>query len=156
MNHDQFQLLGHLADRLQRLTETSLQMRLGIGYSQYKILTALQSATNLQQRQIAEQLGQTEASVSRQIKAMVRHGLLNAAVNPLNRRERRISLTPLGAELLTRSLQVIEKEQSDALGALPLDDARSLGRHLTVIHERLCTPSAAGACNYFTVLDGKR
>ena len=58
-------LLQHTATILMRQSDQVLQERLGIGMSQLKLLMMLQNSPNVQQRKLAECLGQTEASISR-------------------------------------------------------------------------------------------
>lgn len=89
-------LLQHIAFSLARQNDAILQDELGIGFSQFKILMVLQWRPNVQQKQIAEQLGQTEASISRQIKLMYDDGLLQSTPRPENRREHVTTLTPRG------------------------------------------------------------
>ncbi|HSX23988.1 MAG TPA: MarR family winged helix-turn-helix transcriptional regulator, partial [Candidatus Saccharimonadales bacterium] len=64
-------LLQHLSGVLAKQSDQALQERLGIGFSQFKILRVLQHSPQTQQRQIAEWIGKTEASISRQIKLMI-------------------------------------------------------------------------------------
>ncbi|HXR49712.1 MAG TPA: MarR family winged helix-turn-helix transcriptional regulator, partial [Verrucomicrobiae bacterium] len=58
-------LIQHLAAVMGKQSDQLLQEQLGIGYSQYKILMVLEWNPRVQQRTIAESLGQTEASISR-------------------------------------------------------------------------------------------
>src|SRR5688572_31693887 len=80
-------LLQHTAAMLLRQSDQILQERLGIGMSQVRILTMLEHEPNVQQRKLADRLGQTEASISRQIKLMREKGFLTVAVNPKSKRE---------------------------------------------------------------------
>src|SRR5579863_5003598 len=89
-------LLQHVSFVLARQADQALQERLGIGFSQYKILMTLQFNPHVQQKQIAESLGQTEASISRQIKLLHDKGLLSTRINPSNRREHITTPTPKG------------------------------------------------------------
>ena len=78
--------LHQLVFILDRQSDEALRERLGIGYSQFKILMAAKHRSGLKQNDIASYLGQTEASVSRQIKLMKANGLLSVQVDPANRR----------------------------------------------------------------------
>src|ERR1700755_3521534 len=87
-------LLQHTATILMRQSDQVLQERLGIGMSQFRVLLMLQRNANSQQRKLAECLGQTEASISRQIKLLCEKSLLAVRVNPQSRREHIAVLTP--------------------------------------------------------------
>lgn len=88
--------LHNLSALLSRESDQILQERLGIGLSQYKILAAVEHNPSLQQRAIAVELGQTEASVSRQIKLLHKKDMITTRPNPANRREHLTALTPKG------------------------------------------------------------
>ena len=89
-------LLQHTASTLARQSDQVLQERLGVGFSQFKILMTLQWNPGVQQKHIAESLGQTEASISRQIKLMHEAGLLQSKVSERNKREHITTLTRKG------------------------------------------------------------
>jgi DNA-binding MarR family transcriptional regulator len=69
-------MLQHTASIMYRQSDQVLQERLGLGMSQYKILMILHEKPQIRQRVLADQLGQTEASISRQIKLLVERGML--------------------------------------------------------------------------------
>src|SRR6266545_1497160 len=91
-------LLEHTASIIHRQSDQVLQERLGIGLSQFKILMMLQWRPHTQ-RELADSLGQTEASISRQIKLLVEKGMLTVTVNPQNRREHRTTPTAKGIKV---------------------------------------------------------
>src|SRR5687768_2184713 len=102
-------LLQHLAFTMSRQNDQILQERLGLGFSQFKILMVLQRNPSTQQRDIAEALGQTEASISRQIKLMHDRGLLQTRISPENRRKHLTTLTPKGEQLTEEALRILNK-----------------------------------------------
>ena len=69
-------LLQHVSSLLAKQSDQVLQEQLGIGLAQFKILRTLQTEPRTPQREIAFNLGQTEASISRQVKLMIADGLL--------------------------------------------------------------------------------
>lgn len=91
--------LHHLSFMLDRQSDLFLQDRFGIGFSQFKILIALSHRPNVQQLEIAEFLGQTQSSVSRQIQVLVEGGLINSRRESNDRRQRVTQLTPKGEKL---------------------------------------------------------
>src|SRR6266567_1939006 len=102
-------LLVHVSMILAKQSEQVLQERLGIGFSQFKILRALQTNRHIKQRVIANNLGQTEASISRQVKLMVDDGLLRVTVSPHSRRERITVPTAKGERLTEAALDALAK-----------------------------------------------
>lgn len=93
------QQLHNFSALLARESDQILQERLGIGLSQYKILAAVEHNPRAQQRQFAIELGQTEASVSRQVKLLLKNGLITSKRNPNNRREHLTELTAKGVRV---------------------------------------------------------
>lgn len=109
MDHPQqiMQRLQNIAAQLARESDQILQTELGIGFSQYKILSVLQNNQRLQQRAIALELGQTEASISRQIKFLEKKGLLTVRQNPTNRRVHVSELTTKGVQVARAGHQAL-------------------------------------------------
>jgi DNA-binding MarR family transcriptional regulator len=52
-------LLNHIAFVMARQSDQVLQERLGIGFSQFKIMMVLSHKPHIQQKEIADKLGQT-------------------------------------------------------------------------------------------------
>lgn len=100
-------LLQRLAFVLARQSDQILQQRLGIGFSQFKILMVLSKYPDIQQRQIANNLGQTEASISRQIKLLLEQQLLVSKISPQNRRQHLTRLTPHGERSISKALDIL-------------------------------------------------
>jgi MarR family transcriptional regulator, repressor for mepA len=107
-------LLQHTANIMYRQSDQVLQERLGIGMSQYKILMLLQEHPQTQQRALADLLGQTEASVSRQIKLLCEKNMLLVEVNPKNRREHLTRPTPKGQKLTTAAQEILQEYHGPA------------------------------------------
>ncbi len=130
-------LLQKIALSLARQNDDILQDALGIGFSQFKILMALQWRPNVQQKQIAEHLGQTEASISRQIKLMYDDGLLQATPRPEDRREHITTLTPRGQRVCDEALDVLNQSYMPMFRQLSKQDQDALLRSLTIMHDYL-------------------
>lgn len=125
-------LLQRLAFHIERESDQVLQEQLGVGYSQFKLLMVLRWRGNIQQKQIAATLGQTEASISRQVKLMEEKGLLTFSVNPKNKREHITKLTPKGIRTVEKSLEILnnyhtpmfnmlsDKQKTELIGILEL------------------------------------
>ena len=127
--------LHQLVFVLDHQSDEALRTQLNIGYSQFKILMAAKHKTGLKQNDIAHYLGQTEASVSRQIKLMKHDGLLSVQTDPSNRRARIIIITSKGAELGRKCLEVLEHTHATVFGSLSYAEQK-LTRELL---ERLIT-----------------
>jgi DNA-binding MarR family transcriptional regulator len=119
-------LLHQLSATFGRESDQILQEQLGIGLSQYKILETLVENSVMQQRYIAVQLGQTEASISRQINLLERKGLIESMRNPVNRREHITTLTARGERLTEAAEKVLTIHQSSSLTRLSLKQQAQL------------------------------
>lgn len=120
--HDEAQnihaLLHQLSAVFARESDQILQEQLGIGLSQYKILQTLVENSAMQQRYIAVQLGQTEASISRQIALLEKKGLIESMRNPVNRREHITTLTARGERLTEAAERILTLRNSTSLTRL--------------------------------------
>lgn len=142
-------LLQHVSNTLARQSDQALQDQLGIGFSQFKILMALQWNPEVQQKHIAEALGQTEASISRQIKLMHELGLLTTKVSPKNRREHITTPTTKGVRLTEEALQVLNYYHGPMFDKFSDAQKQQLLETLNTMHGHVCQPNKPGACHYF-------
>src|SRR5665213_2560729 len=102
-------LIQHLAAVMGRQADQVLQEQLGIGLSQFKILMVLEWNPRVQQRTIADSLGQTEASISRQIKLLKAKNLLVTKQDPQNRRKHLTAPTTLGMQLTEAASAIMRR-----------------------------------------------
>jgi DNA-binding MarR family transcriptional regulator len=130
--------LQHLSVLTHRQSDQVLQEQLGIGTSQYRILQVLQANPAVQQKQIANLLGQTEASISRQVKLMQEKGLIVAKVNPENKREHLTQLLPKGERLLEVGTQVLLQYHQPSFENLSHKDQVILIKLLAQVHNSIC------------------
>lgn len=131
-------LLQHIAFSLARQNDAVLQDELGIGFSQFKILMVLQWRPNVQQKQIADQLGQTEASISRQIKLMYDDGLLQAVPRPEDRREHITTLTTRGVRICEQAMDVLNKHHQPLFRQLTNEQQQQLLESLQILRDYTC------------------
>jgi len=122
-----------------RQSDQVLQEQLGIGLSQFRILQTLQTNPSVQQKQIASLLGQTEASISRQVKLMQAKGMITIQVNSQNRREHLTVLLPKGERLLEVGAQLISQYHEPALAGLKPKEREALLSLLVRVHADMCT-----------------
>lgn len=130
-------LFHHLSSLLDRRSDVLLQQHLQIGFSQFKIMLALASGEGVQHKHIAHKLHQTEASVSRQIKRMGYMRLLTSRVNPDNRRERYVVLTPTGAEVLRQATILLNDYFGEIFTVLGTDQQIGLREALLALDNEL-------------------
>ena len=141
------QLLSHIVFALNRQSDQVLQERLGIGYSQYKIMTVLMQRPHIQQKEIAGILGQTEASISRQIKLLTEQGILQAVRRPENRRERSTTLTPKGERYTAEATEILDKYHQPVYDSLSEKQQALLSDILVAMHDQACSGNQSGACH---------
>lgn len=142
-------LLQHLAGVIAKQSDQILQERLGLGFSQFKILTVLQWNPHITQNSIAQSLGQTEASISRQIKLMQRKGWLQTTISPHNRREHITTPTAKGIRITDEATDVLNTYHGPMFGELSQKKQQELlGSILMQMHGRTCQPGKVGACDH--------
>ncbi len=141
-------LIQHLSTVMSKQTEQLLQDQLGIGLSQYRILTALEWNPRVQQKNVADNLGQTEASISRQIQLLLGKGLVTVKADPDNRRKHIIMPTALGMQLTEAANAVIRRNLGPEYKALGDEDLQQLIAGLQKLHTIVCQTGKAGACDH--------
>ena len=132
--------LQRVANMLLRESDQVLQEQLGIGMAQLKILEIVQKSSRLLQRQIAEALNQTEASISRQVKLLHNKQLLITRPNPKDHRERITTLTPRGMRLVEAALELLQSFQTPLISDLSEKQQAELMNMLSKIEQRITPP----------------
>ena len=147
-------LLQHVASTLQRQSDQVLQERLGIGVSQYKILTMLQERPNASQRQIADNLGQTEASISRQVKLLQEKGMIMMQVDPSEKRKHQMKPTTKGAKITLAARETLSQYTEPMLSVLGNKEREQFIKILQQLHEYTCAPGKPMACDQPYSIEG--
>lgn len=140
-------VFGHVAAMIHRQTDQILQERLGIGQSQFNILTNLQKRPQTKQRTLADVLGQTEASVSRQIALLRQKGLLVSHLDPAERRRHLTALTTKGAKIVIAAQEVLEQFYDQLLDPINDREQTQLQTLIDRLHEQSCAPGKRIACD---------
>ena len=130
--------MQHLVALTSRDMDQMLLEQLGIGLAQYKIMSTIHDHPHVQQRTIADTLGQTEASVSRQIKLLAEKALLHAEQNPTNKREHITDLTPNGVQIVDAAERVLGGYQTKFFAGLSDKQQQQLDELLGVLHRSVC------------------
>lgn len=141
-------LLQHVAGTWCQQANQVLQERLGIGMSQFKILMMLQHEPHMRQRQIATHLGQTEASISRQMKLLVDKGMLVVRVNPESKREHITVPTQKGIRLSEAARETLTQYAQPLFDLLSEKQQKQLVEMLSTIHKGVCQPGKLMACDH--------
>jgi len=141
-------LLQHLASVIGKQADQVLQEQLGIGHSQFKILMVLEWNPRVQQRTIAESLGQTEASISRQIKLLETKGLISSRPDPQNRRKHITAPTPLGMQLTEAATAIMRRSFGPEFASMGDDQLQQLLVGLQHLHQVVCRPGKLGSCDH--------
>lgn len=141
-------LVQHLAAVLGKQGDQVLQEQLGIGLSQYKILMMLEWNPHVQQKAIADSLGQTEASVSRQVKLLKNKGLLVIKQDPQNRRKHITAPTTLGMQITEAASNIMRRSFGPEFSSLGEDQVLQLAMGLQRLHSIVCRPGKTGACDH--------
>ena len=141
-------LVHHLAAVMGKQADQVLQEQLGIGLSQYKILMVLEWNPRVQQKAIADSLGQTEASISRQIKLLKGKGLLVSKADPQNKRKNLTAPTTLGMQITEAATNIMRRSFGPEFSHLGDDQLMQLITGLQQLHRIVCRPGKLGACDH--------
>lgn len=107
MQSDIGSLLHKVSTTLDKVSDQVLMERLGIGLSQFRVLLYLLGSDGARQNLIAQNLAQSEASVSKQVKILENKGLAVVRRNVSSRRDRLIFLTQKGALTAEKAVNVL-------------------------------------------------
>jgi DNA-binding MarR family transcriptional regulator len=114
----------------ERQGEALFRAELGISLPQFLVLSVVDAHPGtLNQQRVAERLGLTKGTVSRQIEQAVAAGLMRVSPSLVSRRENVVELTEAGTELVRRGDAVFEEAQR----AFPALDAADVAASLRVL-----------------------
>jgi DNA-binding MarR family transcriptional regulator len=147
LHYEAAYLLQHVAAIMHRQSDQVLQEQLGIGISQFRILQLLERNPNVEQRRIADSLGQTEASISRQVKILLEKGMLATHIDPTERRRHITAPTAKGIKITLAAREVLGQYHDPLLAILSHKERDQLAHTLTLLHEAACAPGKVMACD---------
>lgn len=148
-------LLQHLTSLLTRNSDQILQEQLGVGYAQFKIMRITENGHPVKQRYIADVLGQTEASVSRQTKILIKKGYVTKKVDPHNKRVRLVEITQKGQEMTSVILDLLNKYHKSIMGNISDKQQASLISMLEILHNQMCSFNHSPKANYLDLIGEK-
>src|SRR6201996_405927 len=112
-------LVRRAASLMDRQGEVLLRRELGISQAQFLVLSVVDAHPGpLSQQAIADRVGLTKGSVSRQIDHAVAAGLMTVRVASHTRRENAVALTEAGTALVRRGDALIEADRAAMLDAI--------------------------------------
>jgi DNA-binding MarR family transcriptional regulator len=129
--------LRMMAVHVQEFTTLELTM------SQAKLLYVVMAAGELSLSEIAAQLRVTASTASGAVDHLVGLGLLSRIDDPANRRQIRVSVTPLGAHTMEQLRELGTQQLRALLAVIPDADLEVVGRAIEILSDAI-TASAAG------------
>lgn len=123
----------HLSALMTREADQILQEQLGLTFSQYKIMQTIQESPRVQQRALALSLGQTEASISRQVKLLRDKQLIIMRLNPHNHRQHLTQLTMRGERILDAAHKAVSRYHAHVMGSLSSKQKLTLLEALNIL-----------------------
>ena len=115
-----------LATQAQKMGDRTLQAKLGMTLSQSRVLTAIRfHPVEPSQRRIAEFLRIEEASVSRQIKLLIKKGLIEKKAST-SKREHSMILTQAGKAMTKKMLATMDGVNERIFGSINQAERRKL------------------------------
>lgn len=109
---------------LQHQSDKFLRDSLGVGFGQIRIMEEIHDVIPRSQREIALRLYQTEANVSRQLRELKRHGLVNISANKKDKRQKDVSLSAKGKKKYDRAQKLIAAQHSQLLRLLSKNELK--------------------------------
>jgi DNA-binding MarR family transcriptional regulator len=149
-------LLQHIGTILERQFDQALLEQLGIGTSQYRILLALEAHPDVSQKRLAAHLGQSEASISRQVKILQNKQLISTQVHPHSRRERVTNLSSKGVTVIAVAKDLYAQIATSLLDKLSDKQQKAFREILGVVHAKSCSPEVPRSCDHELDLLGQQ
>jgi len=123
---------------MDRSGEALFQQELGISLAQFLVLSVVDAHPGpLNQQQVADRLGLTKGTVSRQIDNAASAGLMKVQPSAHSRRENTVTLTPAGTDLVQRGDAAFQQARAAVLPAIDVDDMRAAIRVLASMNDAL-------------------
>jgi DNA-binding MarR family transcriptional regulator len=118
---------------VEKQLDAALQQQVGIPFTTYAVLCTIAefSDRQLSQQHIADELGIDKSSVSRQLDAAVRSGLVTSTPSAESRRSRSVALTEEGRDALRKAEAVVAEIATE----LQLDGIDQATRFLSGLAE---------------------
>jgi DNA-binding MarR family transcriptional regulator len=131
-------LVRRVAGLMDRNGETLFRRELNLSLAQFLVLSVVDAHPgDLSQQLIADRLGLTKGTVSRQIDNAVAAGLMTVEVSRRTRRENQVALTPAGEDLVRHGDAILREAQQTALPVVDDNDMAAALRVLSSLNASL-------------------
>ncbi|GAA1963207.1 MarR family winged helix-turn-helix transcriptional regulator [Agromyces allii] len=131
-------LIRRVAGLLDRTGDALFRRELDISLAQFLVLSVVDAHPGpLNQQAIADRLGLTKGTVSRQIEQAVAAGLMTAETSAHNRREKALGLTAAGTDLVRRGDALYAEARTTTLPTGDADDVHAALRVLEQMNRAL-------------------
>jgi DNA-binding MarR family transcriptional regulator len=123
---------------MDRAGESLFRNELGLSLAQFLVLSVVDAYPGeLKQQAIADRLGLTKGTVSRQIDNAVSASRMTVQPAEHSRRENAVALTPAGQDLVRRGDAMFEEARRDTLPMIDADDMAAALRVLASLNTSL-------------------
>lgn len=120
-------LVRRVASVSERQGESLFRAELGISLAQFLVLSVVDAHPGtLNQQAVADRLGLTKGTVSRQVEQSVRAGYMRVSPSAVSRRENVVELTAAGTDVVRKGDAVFEAAQEAFPPLDPADVAATL------------------------------
>jgi DNA-binding MarR family transcriptional regulator len=130
--------LYRIVFNLQHKSDELLQTKLGIGFSQFKLMMALEKHPAVEQLTLAKFLGQTEASISRQIQLMLKSQLISVEKDLQDHRRRVVRLTGQGRVLLEEATRALNNAHALSFSGLTASEKEQFANYIAKLTATIC------------------
>ena len=134
-------LVRQVASRIDRAGEALIRAEVGISLPQFLVLSVVDAYPgDLNQQAVADRLGLTKGTVSRQIDLAVAAGLMTVEPSAHSRRENSVALTEAGAALVVKGDAALADARSSLLPDIAPADLAATLRALSTLNTTLGGP----------------
>jgi DNA-binding MarR family transcriptional regulator len=130
-------LLGAISNILSASASRFYRQHFAIGLAEWRLMWVLAIEPAITARRASQIMGLDKAAVSRAVAGLERRGLLQAAPDPADNRQRLIELSPAGTGLYRRMIVVSRERQRRILAPLSNEEQRVLAALLGRLHAHL-------------------
>jgi DNA-binding MarR family transcriptional regulator len=123
---------------LDKLADKTLKDAFGLSASQFRILLAIGSQTEISQKDIADYWEMTEAAVSRMIDPLSDKKLIIRSENRDNRSKNCLKLSKHGLDTLEKGIATVDEKYTELYASLTQTEKKALETGLNKILGKLC------------------
>ncbi|MEO7617264.1 MAG: MarR family transcriptional regulator [Candidatus Saccharibacteria bacterium] len=125
-----------VASSLEREVESELKVSYALTFSQFRVLSTLNSLGEVSQKELAVALEVTPAVITRQAEVLAGRGLLIQRPNPMSKRENQLVLTKKGEGAVVDSSKMVDIVMAKLMQDVSLQDETALKRGIEGLVKR--------------------